>query len=325
MPDRTTLKIGTRGSNLALAQSEWVRAEIHARYPHLHVELIRIKTKGDRLLDSPLSQVGGKGLFVKEIEEFLISKDVDLAVHSIKDVPAELPEGLFLPVFPKREDARDAFISKHYKRIEDLPEGANIGTGSLRRSAQLLHLRPDLNVLPLRGNVDTRIKRLDSGEIQAIILAAAGLKRLGLSSRICQMLPTDEFLPAIGQGALGLELRKDNDRVIELIGFLNHIPTEKAVKAERAFLRRLEGGCQVPIAGHGRLEGDRIILDGMVAELNGGRVIRDQTTGSGNLPEEAGIVLAEKLLSSGADEILRRIYGRIAEPPSPLRQGQGPE
>jgi hydroxymethylbilane synthase len=312
MSDRTTLKIGTRGSRLALAQSEWVRAEILARYPHMHVELIRIKTKGDRLLDSPLSQVGGKGLFVKEIEESLLSRDVDLAVHSIKDVPAELPEGLFLPIFPRREDARDAFISDCYKRIQDLPEGASIGTGSLRRSAQLLHLRSDLSVLPLRGNVDTRIKRLESGDIQAMILAAAGLKRLGLSSRISQMLPADEFLPAVGQGALGLELRKDNDRVVDLIGFLNHIPTEKAVKAERAFLRRLEGGCQVPIAGHGRLEGDRIILDGMVAELNGSRVIRDQSTGSGDLPEEAGTFLAEKLLSSGADEILRRIYGPIS-------------
>ncbi len=312
MSDKITLKIGTRGSKLALAQSEWVRAEILARYPGTYVELIRIKTKGDRLLDSPLSQVGGKGLFVKEIEESLLSKEVDLAVHSIKDVPAELPEGLFLPIFPKREDARDAFISKRYKRIEDLPEGANIGTGSLRRSAQLLHLRPDLKMVSLRGNVDTRLNRLESGDIQAIILAAAGLKRLGLSSRICQMLPADEFLPAIGQGALGLELRKDSDRVLDLIGFLNHLPTEKAVKAERAFLRRLEGGCQVPIAGHGRLEGDRIIIDGMVAELNGSRVIRDESTGPGDRPEETGIVLAEKLLSSGADEILRKIYGPIS-------------
>ncbi len=312
MSDRKTLKIGTRESKLALAQSEWVRAEILARYPDMHVELIGIKTKGDKLLDWPLSQVGGKGLFVKEIEEFLLGKDVDLAVHSIKDVPAEVPEGLSLPIFPKREDARDAFVSKHYKGIEDLPEGAKIGTGSLRRSAQLLHLRPDLKIVSLRGNVDTRLNRLVSGDVQAIILAAAGLKRLGLFSSICQILPADEFLPAIGQGALGLEIRKDNERVLDVISFLNHIPTEKTVKAERAFLRRLEGGCQVPIACYGRLEEDRIILEGMVAELNGSRVIRGENTGSGALPEEAGIVLAERLLSSGADEILRKIYGRIA-------------
>jgi len=309
MPDKIKLKIGTRGSKLALAQSEWIKVEITARHPDVQVELVRIKTKGDKILDSPLSKIGGKGLFVKEIEEALLRKDVDLAVHSIKDVPSELPDGLYLPVFPKREDPRDAFISMDYNSIEGLPKGAAIGTGSLRRSAQLLHLRPDLDLVSLRGNVDTRIRRMQSGDLQAIILAAAGLKRLGLSSKIRHTFAVDEFLPAIGQGALGLELRKDDERVLILLGFLNHKPTELTIKAERAFLKRLEGGCQVPIAGHGTLEGDYIILDGLVAELDGSRIIRDRVKGSKDQPEEIGFILAERLLSSGADRILKRIYG----------------
>ncbi|MDB9822703.1 hydroxymethylbilane synthase [Deltaproteobacteria bacterium] len=310
MPAITTLKIGTRGSKLALAQSGWIKGEIVARYPDVQVELVLIKTKGDKVLDSPLSKIGGKGLFVKEIEEALIKKDVDLAVHSIKDVPAELPAGLWLPVFPKREDPRDAFLSLDYNSIADLPKGATIGTGSLRRSSQLLHLRPDINIVPLRGNVDTRLKRLESGDVQAIMLAAAGLKRLGLSDKIRQLLPPEEFLPAIGQGALGLELRQDDERLLDLLGFLNNVPTELTIKAERALLKKLEGGCQVPIAGHGRLEGDHIILDGMVAELDGSVIIRDELKGAMDQTEETGIGLAEKLLSSGADKILARIYGR---------------
>lgn len=304
------LKIGTRGSRLALSQSEWIKTEIAALHPDLRVQLVRIKTKGDRILDSPLSKIGGKGLFVKEIEDALLKKDVDLAVHSIKDVPADLPDGLHLPIFPNREDPRDAFISVDYNSLEELPRGATIGTGSLRRSAQLLNIRPDLAVLSLRGNVDTRMGRVGSGDLQAIILAAAGLKRLGLSSKIRQILPVDTFLPAIGQGALGLEMRQDDCRLFDLIGFLNHGPTELAVKAERAFLKRLEGGCQVPIAGHGRVEGEDIILQGMVAELDGSRIIRDEVRGQKDRPEETGINLAERLLRAGADKILARIYGR---------------
>ena len=302
------LKIGTRGSKLALTQSGWIKENIQKRHPDLRVELVKIKTKGDKVLDSPLSKIGGKGLFVKEIEDSLLKKDVDLAVHSIKDVPAELPEGLYLPIFPEREDPGDAFLSMDYDNIADMPKGAAIGTGSLRRSSQLRHLRPDLEIVPLRGNVDTRIKKLEAGELQAIILASAGLRRLGLSDKIRQVLSTEVFLPAIGQGALGLEVRRDDDRILDLIGFMNHEPTELTVKAERAFLKKLEGGCQIPIGGHARLQGDDIIIEGMVAELDGSRIIRDEVKGSKDRPMDIGYALAEKLLRSGADEILKRIY-----------------
>jgi hydroxymethylbilane synthase len=303
------LKIGTRGSKLALSQSEWIKTQIAALYPDLRVEIIRIKTKGDRILDSPLSKIGGKGIFVKEIEDALLRGDVDLAVHSIKDVPADLPDGLHLPVFPEREDPRDIFISAAYNSLDELPERATVGTGSLRRSAQLLHIRPDLDVVSIRGNVDSRLRRAESGDIQAIILAAAGLKRLGLYPKVCQFLSVDKFLPAIGQGALGLEIRQDDDRILDLIGSLNHGPTEVAVKAERAFLKRLEGGCQVPIAGYGRIEEEEIVLNGMVAELDGSRIIKGELRGKGDRPEELGIRLAESLLSEGAEEILARVYG----------------
>jgi hydroxymethylbilane synthase len=303
------LKIGTRGSRLALSQSEWIKTQIGALYPDLRVEIIRIKTKGDRILDSPLSMIGGKGLFVKEIEDALLRGDVDLAVHSIKDVPADLPDGLHLPVFPEREDPRDVFISAAYNSLDELPERATVGTGSLRRSAQLLHIRPDLDVVSIRGNVDSRLRRAESGDIQAVILAVAGIKRLGLSPKKLQILPIDRFLPAIGQGALGLEIRHEDDRVLDLIEFLNHKPTELAVRAERAFLKRLEGGCQVPIAGYGRIEGEDIILNGMVAELDGSRMIKGELRGKGDRPEELGIRLAESLLREGAEEILARVYG----------------
>ena len=304
------LKIGTRGSSLAVTQSEWIKNMIQSRHPDISVELVRIKTKGDKILNSPLSKIGGKGLFVKEIEDALLRKDIDLAVHSIKDVPAEIPEGLYLPVFPEREDPRDAFISKSYASISDLPEGSSIGTGSLRRSSQILNIRPDLQIVPLRGNVDTRLKRLESGDLKAVILAAAGLNRLGLSDIITQRLPADAFLPAIGQGALGLETRQGDERTLDILSFLNHRPTELVVRAERAFLKRLEGGCQVPIAGFGIIEDRSIILKGMVAELDGGNIIRDKVRGSEDRPEELGFELAERLLSSGADKILSSVYGR---------------
>jgi hydroxymethylbilane synthase len=303
------IKIGTRGSSLAVVQSEWIKSAIISQYPDISVELVRIKTKGDRIIDSPLSRIGGKGLFVKEIEDALIKNEVDLAVHSIKDVPAEIPEGLCLPVFPEREDPRDAFISREYSSVGDLPEGSSIGTGSLRRSSQLLNIRPDLKIIPLRGNVDTRLKKLESEDMQAIILAAAGLKRLGLLSRVTQMLSIDDFLPAIGQGALGLEMRQGDKRVLDALRFLNHRPTELAVRAERAFLKRLEGGCQVPIAGFAVPEGDGIRLRGMVAELDGRRIISDEAKGPEDNPEELGIALADRLLSAGADKILAVVYG----------------
>ena len=304
------LKIGTRGSKLALAQSEWVKGQIEAENPDLRVELVRIKTKGDKILNSPLSEVGGKGLFVKEIEDALLRKEVDVAVHSVKDVPTDLPDGLHLSVFPEREDPWDAFISLKYKTLSELPEGASVGTSSLRRSAQLLHMRPDLNVVPLRGNVDTRLKKLESGDLTGILLATAGLRRLGLSSKISQILSPEEILPAIGQGAIGLEKRRGDNKTLKLIHFMNHEPTEVTVRAERAFLKELEGGCQVPIAAHGILDGDSLILKGMVAELNGSRVIRDQLIGQKDSPEDIGVSLARSLLASGADQILARIYGK---------------
>lgn len=295
---------------MALVQSGWVKEKIESRHPRVKVTLVQIKTKGDKILDSPLSKIGGKGLFVKEIEEALLREEVDLAVHSMKDVPAELPAGLEFSVFPEREDPRDAFVSTFYKSIQDLPEGAAVGTGSLRRSAQLLHKRPDIRIVPMRGNVDTRLRKLASGDSQAIILAAAGLNRLGLSGNIALALPPAEFLPAIGQGALGLEVRAGDHAVLEVLRFMNHEDTETSVRAERAFLLTLGGGCQVPVACHGRLKDDRIILDGMVAEVDGSRVIRDQETGKRQKAAEIGVILAERLLTAGADGILAKIYGR---------------
>jgi hydroxymethylbilane synthase len=304
------LRIGTRGSKLALVQSEWVRKEVQSRHPEVRVELVKIKTKGDKIVDAPLSKVGGKGLFVKEIEEALLKRDVDLAVHSMKDVPAELQKGLKLSVFPKREDPRDAFVSCLFKRVEELPQGASVGTSSLRRSAQLLHIRPDLQIVPLRGNVDTRLRKLDSGELQAIVLAAAGLKRLGLSDRITALLSPEVVLPAIGQGVLGLEVREDDQKTQDLISFLNDLETELAARAERAFLKELEGGCQVPLAGYAKVERNRIVMDGLVAELDGSVILRQQRSGGKDKPEELGVALARQLKTAGADRILEKIYGR---------------
>ncbi len=305
------LKIGTRGSKLAIAQSLWVKKRIEARHTDIQVELVTIKTTGDKILDSPLSQVGGKGLFVKEIEEALLTKRVDMAVHSMKDVPAELTEELILCNFPEREDPGDALVSIGDKSIDSLSPRSRVGTSSLRRSAQLLHMRPDLELIPLRGNVDTRLRKLESEEVDAIVLAAAGLKRLGLEEIISHIIPFEQILPAIGQGALGLEVRRHDERTIDLLGFLNHEPTEVAVRAERSFLKELEGGCQVPIAGFASLNADVVHLKGMVAELDGSRIVRDEITGKKDQAEEIGIKLARRLLDSGAKEILARIYGGL--------------
>ena len=302
------IRIGTRGSKLALTQSELIKKEIERVHSNVQVELVRIKTTGDKILDSPLAKIGGKGLFVKEIEEALLNERVDLAVHSMKDVPAALPEGLILATFPAREDPRDAFVSVKYGNLEQLPQGARVGTGSLRRAAQLLHIRPDLELVPLRGNVGTRLRKLEGGEFQAIILAAAGMRRLGFEDRISQLLSTEQMLPAIGQGALGLEVRHDDEQTIGLIDFLNDEETQVTVKAERAFLKELEGGCQVPVAAFSRLNGERLDLEGMVAELDGSNVIRDKITGERDEAEDMGVRLARRLLASGADEILERIY-----------------
>jgi hydroxymethylbilane synthase len=304
------LKIGTRGSKLALAQSRWVKEKIQTKYPRIKVELVRIKTTGDKITGSALSKIGGKGLFVKEIEEALLNKQVDVGVHSMKDVPSELPVGLTLSTFPEREDPRDAFISIKSQTLEQLPQGALVGTSSLRRAAQLLHMRKDLHVEPLRGNVDTRLLKLESGNLQAIILATAGLKRLGIANRITQVIPSEQILPAIGQGALGLEVRRDDEQTINLIDFLNHEPTEICVRAERAFLKELEGGCQVPIAALACMKGETVHLKGMVSELDGTKLVKDEINGEMEQAEEIGITLASRLLDSGAREILARIYGK---------------
>ena len=304
------LRIGTRASELALKQSEWVKGKIEGRHPDVSVDLISIKTMGDKILDSPLSKIGGKGLFVKEIEDALLERKVDLAVHSMKDVPAELPENLVLSTFPKREDPADALISMGSQTLAQLPRGARVGTSSLRRGAQLLHTRPDLKLVPLRGNVDTRLRKLESENLHAIILAAAGLKRLGLSSRITQILSFGEVLPAVGQGALGIEVRRYDEQTVSLLHFLDHKATRIAVTTERAFLRELEGGCQVPIAGLAQLDEDKLSFEGMVAELDGSSILREEIIGTKDQAEEIGIALARELLDSGADRILEGIYGK---------------
>lgn len=305
------IKIGTRGSKLALTQSRWVKKHIETRHPDVRVELVKIKTTGDKILDAPLSKIGGKGLFVKEIEEALLEKRVDVAVHSMKDVPAELPDALMLSTFPEREDPRDALISQEDLTLDKLPQGATTGTSSLRRAAQLMHIRSDLNLVSLRGNVDTRLGKLKSGEFQAIILATAGLKRLGLENSISQIISSDLILPAIGQGALGLEIRRDDEQTLDVIAFLNHEATEVSVRTERAFLKKLEGGCQVPIAGFAILDKELIHFTGMVAELDGSRLLKEEISGTKDQAEELGITLAEKLLDKGAGEILERVYGAV--------------
>jgi hydroxymethylbilane synthase len=303
------LKIGTRGSRLALIQSAWVRERIEEAHPGIRVEVIKIKTTGDKILDSPLSKIGGKGLFVKEIEDALLRGEIDLAVHSMKDVPAELPEALMLCAFPEREDPRDALISRHDLTLAALPKGAVVGTSSLRRAAQIRHVRPDVKTLPLRGNVETRIRKMEKGEVDAVVLARAGLKRLGLLAQISETLLPEQVIPAVGQGALGLEVRREDHATRRLLGFLNHPSTEVAVRAERSFLKRLEGGCQVPLAAFADLKDGKVRMSGMVAELDGSRVIREQADGTQDQPEALGIALAERLLEAGAGDILARIYG----------------
>lgn len=255
------LKIGTRGSQLALFQANWVKDQLVQTHPGLKVTLIKIKTTGDKIQDAPLAKIGGKGLFVKEIEEALIQKRIDLAVHSIKDVPTEFPQGLHLSVITKREDPRDVFISRSGKTLKDLPQNAKIGTSSLRRQAQILHFRSDFEMIPLRGNLDTRLKKLKTMNLDGIVLALAGVKRLGLEERITEIIPTDISLPAIGQGALGIETRLNDKMVEEQIQFLNDKDSWIAVSAERAFLKKLEGGCQVPIAAFARAVGTTLQID----------------------------------------------------------------
>jgi hydroxymethylbilane synthase len=307
---RSSIIIGTRGSRLALWQAEFIQAKIQALAPYLTVTLQVIKTSGDKILDVPLAKIGGKGLFVKEIEEALLAKNIDLAVHSMKDVPSDLPKGLALLSFPKREDPRDALLSRTGLMLQDLPKGSRIGTSSLRRQSQLLRVRPDFSIQMLRGNLDTRLRKLDEGEYDAIVLAAAGLKRLGWADRITEYLSPEVCLPAIGQGALGLEGRDDDPQVKDLLLQLDDPETRKAVAAERKFLDRLEGGCQVPIAGLSTIVGTELTLDGLVAGVDGTQIIRDTVHGALDEGEALGHQLAERIIEAGGKEILDEIYGR---------------
>ena len=302
------LRIATRKSPLALWQAEYVKSRLEQAHSGLTVELIGMTTKGDVILDTPLAKVGGKGLFVKELEVAMLEKRADIAVHSMKDVPVEFPEGLGLVVICEREDPRDAFVSNHYNSIDELPQGAVLGTCSLRRQAQVRERRPDLKIVDLRGNVNSRLQKLDDGQFDAIILAAAGLKRLGFDKRIRRAMPAEESLPAVGQGAVGIECRLDDAETIALLQTLSDTDTTTRVMAERAMNNRLEGGCQVPIAGYSELEGDQIWLRGLVGEPDGTQIIRAQVRGPRADAEQLGTQLAETLLQQGAGDILQRLY-----------------
>jgi len=302
-----TLRIATRKSPLALWQAEHVAAALRRAHPGLVVEIRGMTTRGDKILDAPLAKVGGKGLFVKELEQGMLDGTADIAVHSMKDVPVDFPEGLHLPVILEREDPRDAFVSNRFDSLADLPEGARVGTSSLRRQCQILERRPDLRIEPLRGNVNTRLARLDAGDYDAIILAAAGLKRLGFASRIRRHIETNESLPAIGQGAIGIECRTDDARTGALIAPLHHPDTALRILAERALNHRLHGGCQVPIAGHATLDGDRLHLSGLVGDPDGSRTLRAQAEGQSMEAEAIGAAVADALLAQGADLILHAL------------------
>jgi hydroxymethylbilane synthase len=303
-----TLRIATRKSALALWQAEHVAERLRQVHTGLRVELIGMVTRGDRILDSPLAKVGGKGLFVKELEQGLLDGRADLAVHSMKDVPVNFPAGLGLPVILAREDPRDAFVSRRYPHLDALPSSARVGTSSLRRQCQLAARYPRWEIRSLRGNVNSRLAKLDAGEYDAIILAAAGLKRLGLAERITGVLESEFSLPAIGQGAIGVECRLDDDRTRELIAVLDDPATHIRVAAERAFNARLQGGCQVPVAGYAVLEGDQLWLRGLVGEPDGSRIVAGEIRGPTDAATTLGASLAEDLLQRGAEAILRRIF-----------------
>jgi hydroxymethylbilane synthase len=301
------VRVATRRSPLAMWQAEHVAEALARTHPGLTVEILGMSTRGDKLLDAPLAKVGGKGLFVKELEQGMLEGSADIAVHSMKDVPVDLPEGLHLPVIMEREDPRDAFVSNDFGGVDDLPDGGRVGTSSLRRQCQLAARRPDLVIGPLRGNVNTRLAKLDAGDYDAVILAAAGLLRLGLDERIRSRLSTEESLPAIGQGAVGIECRTDDARINDLIAPLNHPETADRVRAERAMNQRLNGGCQVPVAGHAVVEGDELAMRGLVGTPDGSRVLCAARRAPRVAAAEMGAALADDLLSQGAGEILRAL------------------
>ena len=305
---QNVLKIATRQSPLALWQANFVKARLQALYPELRIELVTMVTKGDVILDTPLAKIGGKGLFVKELETALLNGEADIAVHSMKDVPMQFPAGLGLSVICKREDPRDAFVSNKFSCLDELPSGATVGTSSLRRQCQLKALRPDLMIQSLRGNVGTRLNKLDNGDYDAIILASAGLIRLGLPERIASFIETDVSLPAAGQGAVGLECRLNDTRVQQLLAPLADTETTACVLAERAMNHRLQGGCQVPIGGFAELNGDKLFLRALVGALDGSQIIRAEGESAVENAEVLGVQIAEQLLAQGADKILAEIY-----------------
>lgn len=302
------LKIATRQSPLALWQANFVKDRLTEIYPDLTVELVPMVTKGDVILDTPLAKIGGKGLFVKELENALLNGEADIAVHSMKDVPMEFPAGLELSVICKREDPRDAFVSNRYRSLHELPPGAIVGTSSLRRQCQLKTLRPDLNVQSLRGNVGTRLSKLDKGDYDAVILASAGLIRLGMRERIASFIETEISLPAAGQGAVGIECRTGDERVQKLLAPLADAETTACVLAERAMNNRLQGGCQVPIGGYAVLNGDELHLRALVGALDGSKIIRAEGKSAVKNAEVLGVRIAEQLLAQGADKILADVY-----------------
>ena len=301
--------IGTRGSLLAMTQTKWVRDHLGFFRPDLDFHINKISTSGDKITDVALAKVGGKGLFTKEIENDLLKGVIDLAVHSMKDLPTALPDGLRIGSVPFREDARDALVSRDNVKLSELPEGAVVGTCSLRRRAQLLSVRPDLRVEDLRGNLDTRLRKLEEGQYDAIVLACAGIRRLGKQKVISEVLDIDVITPAVGQGALCLEIRDDDSFIMDVLEPLNHVETECAIKAERILMAELEGGCQVPVGGHARMEQGILVLHGVVASLNGEKIIRAHDSGEPAEPEELGRRVAHRLLSMGAKEILEDLRG----------------
>ncbi|MFA7164452.1 MAG: hydroxymethylbilane synthase [Desulfoplanes sp.] len=302
------IQIATRGSRLALWQAEHIKSLLVEAYPHLDVILKVIKTKGDKIQDVPLAQVGGKGLFVKEIEEALLDGRADIAVHSMKDVPTELPEDLLLGVIPQREACEDCIVSHTYPGLDSLPQGARVGTSSLRRQSQLLRLRPDLSIISLRGNLDTRLRKLEQGDFDAILVALAGLNRLGLSAPYVEKLPPHIFIPAVAQGALGIEFHRDRKDIAELLAFLDHPDSRISVTAERGFLCALDGGCQVPIACHAVIEHKQVVLTGLVADVKGERVVSGKRSGPIDEAKKIGEELAWEILERGGRKILQEFY-----------------
>ncbi len=304
---KTSVKIGTRGSKLALWQANWVKSALNKKFPRQSIDLVTIKTRGDKILDVPLAKVGGKGLFVKEIEQALIERRIDIAVHSMKDMPAEIPQGLCIGAIPEREVPQDVWVSRKGVRFSELGRGTVVGTSSVRRAAQLRYARPDILIQPLRGNLDTRLKKLHTENLDAIVLAAAGVKRLNLEKQITEYLDTDIMLPAVGQGALCIETRVQDSKIEPLVAALNHESSRAVVLGERAFLKRLQGSCQVPIAGYGQIDGNAFKLTGLVADIDGSRMIKASLSGPADATEAVGILLAEQLLAEGASEILAKL------------------